>query len=138
MRGRAAERLTKFRQMAEFLPGREVPSGILCIAKFFETPYNPSMAAVRPIRSAKPEPVGLHTQAMDNLRFIRSTMESAGSFTAVPGRGGMVMGATALFAAFAAHLAANSRDWLLIWMAEAVLALAIGLAFSYRKAMQNS
>jgi hypothetical protein len=96
------------------------------------------MAAVRPIRPAPPEPVGLHAQAMDNLRFIRSTMESAGSFTAVPGRGGMVMGATALFAAFAARLSANSRDWLLIWMAEAVLAVAIGLAFSYRKAMQNS
>ena len=110
---------------------------ILYIAKFFGTLYNPSMAAVRPIRRATTEPVGLHTQAMDNLRFIRSTMESAGQFTAVPGRGGMVMGATAFFAAFAAHLAANSRDWLLIWMAEAVLALAIGLAFSYRKAMLN-
>jgi hypothetical protein len=93
------------------------------------------MAVVRPIRS---EPIGLHVQAMDNLRFIRSTMESAGSFTAVPGKGGIVMGATALFAAFAAHLSANSRDWLKVWMGEAVLALAIGLAFSYRKAVLNS
>jgi hypothetical protein len=96
------------------------------------------MAAVRTIRSATPEPIGLHHQAMDNLRFIRSTMESAGSFTAVPGRGGMLMGATALFAAFAAHLSANPRAWLQIWMAEAVLALAIGLGFSYRKASANS
>ena len=70
------------------------------------------MAAVRPIRSASPEPIGLHVQAMDNLRFIRSTMESAGSFTAVPGKGGVLMGATALFAAFAAHLSANPRVWL--------------------------
>lgn len=74
---------------------------------------------------------------MDNLRFIRSTMESAGSFTAVPGRGGIVMGATALFAAFAAHLSASPANWLKVWMAEAILALAIGLTFSYRKAMQN-
>jgi hypothetical protein len=96
------------------------------------------MAAVRPIRPASSEPIGLHVQAMDNLRFIRSTMESAGSFTAVPGRGGVLMGATALFAAFAAHLSANSRDWLEVWMGEAVLALAIGLGFSYRKATQNS
>ena len=95
------------------------------------------MAVVRPIRPLSTEPIGLHAQAMDNLRFIRSTMESAGSFTAVPGKGGMVMGATALFAAFAAHLSANSRGWLMVWMGEAVLALAIGLAFSYRKAMQN-
>ncbi len=100
--------------------------------------YNSAMAVVRPIRTSTPEPVGLHTQAMDNLRFIRNTMESAGSFTAVPGKGGMVMGATALFAAFAAHLSRSPRAWLGIWMAEAVLALAIGLAFSYKKAVQDS
>jgi hypothetical protein len=100
--------------------------------------YNPAMAAVRPIRPELPEPVSLHVQAMDNLRFIRNTMESAGSFTAVPGKGGMLMGATALFAAYAAHLSADPRAWLKVWMAEAGLALAIGLGFSYRKALQNS
>jgi hypothetical protein len=96
------------------------------------------MAAVRPIRPESPEPIGLHVQAMDNLRFIRSTMESAGSFTAVPGKGGVLMGATALFAAFAAHLSASPRAWLKVWMGEAVLALVIGLGFSYRKALRNS
>jgi hypothetical protein len=95
------------------------------------------MAAVRPIRPETPEPISLHVQAMDNLRFIRNTMESAGSFTAVPGQGGMLMGTTALFAAFAAHLSANPRSWLKVWMGEAVLALVIGLVFSYRKAVQN-
>jgi hypothetical protein len=99
--------------------------------------YNSAMAAVRPIRPESPETIGLHTQAMDNLRFIRSTMESAGSFTAVPGKGGVLMGATALFAAFAAHLSANPRAWLKVWMGEAVLALAIGLAFSSHKAIRN-
>jgi hypothetical protein len=43
-----------------------------------------------------------------------------------------------LFAAFAAHLSAGPRAWLKVWMAEAVLALVIGLGFSYRKAVQNS
>jgi hypothetical protein len=95
------------------------------------------MAAVRPIRATNPEPVGLHTQAMDNLRFIRLAMENAGSFTAVPGVGGMLMGATALFAAFAAHLSRGPRAWLGIWSGEALLALAIGMAFSYRKAMRG-
>lgn len=95
------------------------------------------MAAVRPIREAVEEPIGLHTQAMDNLRFIRSAMESAGSFTAVPGVGGMVMGATALFAAFAAHLSRGPKAWLGIWGLEAALALVIGLSFSYRKAMSE-
>jgi hypothetical protein len=95
------------------------------------------MAVVRSIRPAQSEPVGLHAQAMDNLRFIRNAMESAGSFTAVPGVGGMLMGATALFAAFAAHLSKSPRAWLAIWSGEACLALAIGLAFSFRKAMRN-
>ena len=95
------------------------------------------MAAVRPIRPETPEPVSLHVQAMDNLRFIRNTMENAGSFTAVPGQGGMLMGATALFAAFAAHLSASPRAWLGVWMGEAALALGIGLVFSYRKATRS-
>ena len=95
------------------------------------------MAAVRPIRPESPETIGLHTQAMDNLRFIRSAMESAGSFTAVPGVGGMLMGATALLASFSAHLSRSPRAWLAIWSGEALLALAIGLAFSYRKAVRN-
>jgi hypothetical protein len=91
------------------------------------------MGAVRPIRSTT-EPIGLHDQAMDNLRFIRDTMENAGSFTAVPGVGGIIVGATAFFAAFAAHLSAGPRAWLAVWIGEALLALAIGLGFSARKA----
>jgi hypothetical protein len=92
------------------------------------------MAVIGPIRK---EPVALHSQAIDNLEFIRSTMERSGSFTAVPGLGGMLMGATALFAAFAAHLAKSPKAWLAIWAGEAMLAFAIGLAFSYRKAMRE-
>lgn len=95
------------------------------------------MAVVRPIRPALPDPIGLHTQAMDNLRFIRSTMENAGSFTAVPGVGGVMMGATAFFAAFAARLSRSPKGWLAIWAGEAILAFLIGLAFSYRKAARN-
>jgi hypothetical protein len=95
------------------------------------------MAVVRPIRASVPEPIGLHTQAMDNLRYIRDAMENAGSFTAVPGVGGILMGATALLAAFAAHLSRGPRAWLAIWIGEALLALAIGLGFSWRKAVRN-
>src|SRR5882672_4315802 len=95
------------------------------------------MGVIRPIR-ATPEPIGLHTQAMDNLRYIRNTMENAGSFTAVPGVGGMVMGATALFAAFAAHFANSHKAWLAIWAAEAALAFSIGMCFAWRKATRNS
>jgi hypothetical protein len=95
------------------------------------------MAVIRPIRPPAQEPIALHAQAMDNLHFIRKAMESAGSFTAVPGVGGMLMGATALFAAFAAHLSKSPRAWLAVWSCEALLAVAIGIAFSWRKALRN-
>jgi hypothetical protein len=109
----------------------------LYIAKPWFSLYNPAMAAIRPIRPERSEPLGLHVQAMDNLRFIRNTIESAGPFTAVPGQGVMLMGATALFAALAAHLSSSPQAWLAVWMCEAVLALAIGLALSHRKALRN-
>jgi len=64
-------------------------------------------------------------------------MENAGSFTAVPGMGGMVVGATAVFAAYAAHLTAGPGAWLAVWIGESLLALAMGLAFSARKARRK-
>ncbi len=60
------------------------------------------MASVQPIRRQKGEPIPLHAHAMDNLRYIRETMERAGSFTAVPGWGGVAMGLTALASALLA------------------------------------
>jgi hypothetical protein len=63
---------------------------------------------------------------MDNLRFIRETMERASSFTAVPGWGGVVMGVSALGAAYVASQQASAKAWLLTWMAEALLAFVIG------------
>jgi hypothetical protein len=68
----------------------------------------------------------LHARAMDNLSFIRSTMERATAFTAVPGWGGVAMGATALMAAILAGDHTADRDWLIVWLGASVLALAIG------------
>src|SRR6185369_8976286 len=80
--------------------------------------------------SPRPEPVELHAHAMDNLRYIRRTMERAGSFTAVPGIGGMLMGSTALAAAWVASQSTGSTRWLAVWMIEALLAFLIGIASS--------
>ena len=77
---------------------------------------------------SRPEPVELHEHAMDNLRYIRRTIERAGSFTAVPGIGGMLMGSTALVAAWVANRGAGSLRWLIIWLAEGLVALLIGIA----------
>lgn len=75
------------------------------------------------------------TQALDDLRFIRETMARASSFTAVPGWGTVVIGLTAVAAATLAHRQTPSTNaWLLTWLGEAVLALAIGLGTMTLKA----
>jgi hypothetical protein len=75
----------------------------------------------------RPQPVEIHEHAMDNLRYIRQTLERAGSFTAVPGKGGILMGLVALAAARAAALQSSASGWLGIWTAAAVIAMSIGL-----------
>jgi hypothetical protein len=67
----------------------------------------------------------LHARAMDNLSFIRTTMERATAFTAVPGWGGVAMGLTALAATAVAHGSSNA-EWLTVWLSASVLALTIG------------
>ena len=86
-----------------------------------------------PIRD-RPKPVAMHTHAMDNLRFIRSTMESSTSFTSVPGLGGVVVGLTGLFAGVLAALPAFAADWLVIWVVAATVALVQGGLFMAKKA----
>ena len=83
---------------------------------------------MNPMATPRPQPVELHEHAMDNLRYIRRTMERAGSFTAVPGIGGMLMGSTALAAAWVADHQSAGTGWLMVWLGEALVALAIGLA----------
>src|ERR1700676_4487812 len=92
------------------------------------------MASVRPIRAVPPETVALHTRAMDNLRFIRETMERAGAFTAVPGWGGVVMGVSALAATVIAARQSNTGAWLETWLIEGIFAIALGLWAMKRKA----
>jgi hypothetical protein len=71
------------------------------------------------------EPIALHDRAMDNLRFIRQTMENATAFTAVPGLAGVLMGITALGAAWIAARQEVEVAWLGVWVAEATLAVVI-------------
>jgi hypothetical protein len=70
---------------------------------------------------------------MDNLSFIRHTMERASAFTAVPGWGGVAMGAVALTAA-AFGDARRPENWLVTWLAAAIAAFSIGGLAMARKA----
>jgi hypothetical protein len=97
-------------------------------------PYNPIMATVQSIRASRAEPVSLQTHAMDNLRLIRETMERAGSFTAVPGWGGVAMGLSALAAAALASRQPTLERWLATWLLEAAFAMAIAVIAIKRKA----
>ena len=71
---------------------------------------------------------------MDNLRFIRETMELASSFTAVPGWGGVAIGVTALIAAAIAARVPDEHEWMYVWACELPLALLIGGLTMKRKA----
>lgn len=86
------------------------------------------------IPEGRPEPLPIHGQAIEDLRYIRRTMERAGAFTAISGWGLVVSGVTALGAALMAARQPTSEAWLGTWLAEALLALIVSLWASSRKA----
>src|SRR5207247_575012 len=108
--------------------GQSYLSPLLCITKYLTTERRPHIMCVM----VAPRP--LHDRALDNLRFIRQTMEPAGSFTAGPGWGQVAVGVTALAAAFLAARQPTPELWLSTWLGEAIVALAIGGSAMVREA----
>ena len=76
--------------------------------------------------SAAAEPKHLYSHALEQLRFIRATVESSATFTAVPGKGGIVMGCIALLAAAITTVPQFGQHWLIIWLIAAVLSFSLG------------
>jgi len=93
------------------------------------------MTSVRPLRPPTPtEPPALHARAMDNLAFIRNTMEAAGSFTAVSGWGMVAVGALATLVAVIAERQPTPVGALRVWLVAATVLPLINLAAIVQKA----
>lgn len=93
------------------------------------------MGNVSPLRKEeeREQPVNIGDRAIDNVKYIRDMMERSASFTAVPGYGGMLMGTTAVVAAYIASQQIYLRNWLVVWLTEAVLAVSIGFLAMWQK-----
>lgn len=97
--------------------------------------YYPLMMNLRLVSPEQNDaPPTLHGRAIDNLQFIRETMERAAQFTMVPGWGMVITGATALLATLFAAQQTNPRTWMRVWLCEACLSLLIAGVAMWRKA----
>lgn len=84
------------------------------------------------------EPQPIHDHALENLRYIRSAMERAGTFTAVSGWGTIALGVTAVAASLVAGSDPTAWRWLYVWLAEAGVAAIVGTTFIILKARATS
>jgi hypothetical protein len=83
------------------------------------------MGSIHLVVPQKEEPPALHERAMDNLKYIRETMERATAFTGISGWGQVAIGFTALVSASISAQQKTFKAWLAVWMAEALIALLI-------------
>lgn len=79
------------------------------------------------------QPPALHDKALQDLSFIRRTMEGAASFTDVPGWGLVGTGVIAFVTAFLAQRQPTPERWLAMWLGAAVVAATFGNAMMWRK-----
>lgn len=80
-----------------------------------------------------PHHSALHDRAIEDLTFIRRTMEGAASFTDVPGWGLVGVGTVALVSAPIAALQPSAECWLAAWLCAATVAASLGVVAMLRK-----
>lgn len=88
----------------------------------------------RPVDDAPPQ---LAERAADNLRFIRSAMESSSRFTDVSGVSMVLIGVTGLIAAVVASMQPTARAAVLAWEGAAIVAVTLGLLGTLYKARHH-
>ncbi len=88
------------------------------------------------------EPPTVQRRAIDNLAYIRQTMESAAAFTHVSGWGMVAVGVLTFVAHAVAQMVAGehalfnetqARRWLAVWLVQAVLSACVAAWLIYRK-----
>jgi hypothetical protein len=87
-----------------------------------------------PKRPRPIEPTPIDSGALENLRYIRSTIEAAHTFTTVPGKGCIAMGLTALVAVGIESIPQMTPHWLGVWVGAAIVACGSALWFMEQKA----
>jgi hypothetical protein len=90
--------------------------------------------STQPRTSRDRSPIALHERAIDNIRYIRETMERASSFTAISGVGYVLVGITAAVAAAVAALQSSPEAWLTVWSIELAVAGLISVGTTALKA----
>jgi hypothetical protein len=83
------------------------------------------MGSIHLVNPQLEEPPALHERAMDNLKYIRETMERATAFTAISGWGQVAIGVTALAASVISAQQRTFRGWVTVWIVEGPIALLI-------------
>lgn len=87
-----------------------------------------------PNRPRRTEPTPIDSGALENLRYIRSTIEAAHTFSTVPGKGCIAMGVTAIAAVGLESLPPLAPYWLAVWVGAAIVACCSALWFMEQKA----
>jgi hypothetical protein len=96
------------------------------------------VATIRPITTApSAHPPALHDRAIDNLQYIREAMERAEPVTVISGWGIVAAGGVAFVATAATVQTSLNARWIGTWIAAAVVAFAVSLGATLRKATRT-
>ena len=90
-------------------------------------------SSARDLKSPESPHATLHGRAMENLRYIRTTMERSESYTHVSGMGVAATGVVALIAWSFAITASSDLVWLAVWLEAAAASLALAVYTLARK-----
>ena len=96
------------------------------------------VANIRPISTApSASPPALSDRAIENLRYIREAMERAEPVTIISGWGIAAAGGVAFVATAATVRMPMGTRWIVTWVTAAVVAFAVSLGGTMRKANRN-